>query len=1313
MKNILKNYRRRLLNLSSGNKALLLLRLQKELHLDVESLDFIVGSPAFSIVEKLVSGAKKIILSPVADSRYEPVAAVSKRLRYIKRRSDMILEERGSEELYIGWPFVHGMFADGTVVRCPLFLFPVALQVNAAQEWEVVQSTTQPPRFNQSFLLAYAHYNNTLLAENLLELDVSTLPTHPLEFRTQVYELLKTEQLAIHASREFFADKLKPFRDYKKAEYEADLKPGQLFLEPEAVLGIYPQAASYLLADYDALLERDDLQTMEDLFVSPETPTQATQAQHTFTVFKMDASQEAALQQVKQGRSVVVQGPPGTGKSQLICNLVSDFTARGKKVLVVSQKRAALDVVHKRLSGEGLGVFAALVHDINADRKSIFQQLQLQIDQLPEYKKQNLALNSIYTDRTFLEVSRGINRCIEKLEQFKAALFSIGLCGWSAKELYLRSNLQHPHISLSANYKFFTATIVAEFLPRLRQFLHQAIVYDHQDFTWKNRHSFKNYGWPQRQELEQTINQLPEQHAALQQKVSVLSGFSFGLDDLEKYKLALPTITEIQGLLDQENVPETLQNLLKSNSKEITQQVQQLKELYLVCPAPDAALPAADLPTIKQAIVTFEQQQDNFFKTISWAFSSDKKVLKKALANYKLELNEAGVGELQRRIALREQAENLMQSINQTIVTNFKIEAYPNRVIEQVATIEKALQAQKLLKKLHREKVLHEKLLLTIDLPQHLQTVTQTIAELQANYSHWLKWLTGLQVKQLLADCNYKTALLKDLLEHFEQLVAHDALVADFTDAEREVAYQLLSQTIVSATQGEQLFLNSLYLDWLHEIENQHPELRMASSGELENLELELQHLLNEKQRLSQEIVLSKLREQTYADMEFNRLGNAVTYRRLQAQVSKKRSLYPIRKLFSLFQDEILSLVPCWLASPETVSAVLPLERCFDVVIFDEASQCFAETGIPAMLRGAQVVVAGDEQQLKPSDLYRARWSDATDEEAEELSAESLLQLCSLYLPQTMLTQHYRSHFPELIEFSNQHFYRSKLELIPDLKEINTAKPAIEYLKINGLWEQNSNLPEAEKVVELILDLLQKGQQDVGVITFNYNQQMLVQDLLEERAQQQTIMLPPTVLVKNIENMQGDEKDVIILSVGYAPDEKGRFAMQFGSLNQAGGENRLNVAVTRAKRKIIVVASIIPEQLHVEYTQHHGPKLLKQYLHYARQVSQGNFSYQPKLQPMPTQVPLLKEQLVQAIPALQPRVPFADLTLTNNHNYTAAILTDDDLYYSHVSVRHSHADVPQLLQQRHWPYQKVYSRQFWENQSNVFIRMQQLGLSLS
>ncbi|MEJ8800871.1 AAA domain-containing protein [Pontibacter sp. H249] len=1298
MKNILKNYRRRLLNLGTGNRALLLLRLYQELHVDVEALDFVNGEPAFEVLNKLLSGKKKIGLSPYADSRYAPVTHASRKLRYIKRKAEMIFEERGSRELYLGWPFVHGKFSDGTPVRCPLLFFPVALQINAAQEWELVPDTAQQPQFNQSFLLAYAHYMGTPLAEELTELDLSTLPQHPLEFRTKVYELLKESQLAINAGSTFFADKLKPFRDYKKAEYETHLKDGQLHLEPEAVIGIFPQAGSYLLNDYDALLEREDLEQMEDLFATPfESINAQAPAQQTFTAFDMDASQEAALQAVKQGKSLVVQGPPGTGKSQLICNLVSDFTARGKKVLVVSQKRAALDVVHQRLSQQGLSTFAGLVHDINTDRKAIFNQLLHQVEQLDEYKKQNLALNSIYTDRAFLEASRGINKSIEQLENFKKALFDTSGCGWSAKELYLLSSLQQPHIKLERLYKNFTADTVATFLPRLKQYLEQAIQFEAPDFMWRDRQSMKGYGWPQRQQLEQAIKSVQEEYGALQQSIKGQSGFELELNALPVS--IIESINQVHQLLLQEGVHEVVNSLLQKSVsiKELALQVQELKSLYLVCPAPDAAIPAADLADVKAAIAKYEEQQGNLLKRISWQFSKEKNILKQALAKYKLELAAAGVGELQRRLALRQQADTLIQAINGRIKYSLHIKENPTPVLQKLEVVEQALEAHQQLTKLHHNKILHEKLLTEVNLPKHLQELKQNILQLDETQQNWLQWLTEQQVERLLHEESFAAELLQALPLYFEELVAFDALKEELTQPQREVAALLLAESIKSGEEGEKLFLNSLYLTWLHHLESQNPELRLPSNGGLTKLEEDLQRLLQEKQQLSQEIVLSRLREQTYKNIELNRLGNPVTYRRLHAQVSKKRSLYPLRKLFSLFSAEILDLMPCWLASQETVSAVFPLKSCFDLVIFDEASQCYAETGIPAMLRGKQVVVAGDQQQLKPSDLYRARWSASDDEEVEELSAESLLQLCGLYLPQTMLTQHYRSRYPELIEFSNRYFYRHKLELIPELHDLNDRQPAIQFIKVHGLWQDNQNLPEAEKVVELVLELLKAGQEEIGVITFNYNQQMLVQDLLEEKAIQQSIPIPASVLVKNIENIQGDEKEVIILSVGYAPDVKGKLSMQFGSLNQAGGENRLNVAITRARQQVLVVSSIRAEQLQVEGALHPGPKLLKDYLHYAQQVSRRYFEYQPKKEHMPTHVPLLKERLATQLPHLQPEVPFADLTLVENNNYKAVVLTDDDLYYSHHAVRHLHADVPQLLKQRHWPYVKVYSRQFWEN----------------
>ncbi|MFD3000209.1 AAA domain-containing protein [Pontibacter toksunensis] len=1307
MKDILKNYRRRLLNLGSSNRALLLLRLSREMHLDVEELDFLNNKPAFAVLENLLSGKKSVSLSPYADSRHAPVAPVSQRLRYIRRKAEMVFEERGSKELYIGWPFVHGKFSDGTTVRCPLLFFPVRLQVNGAQEWEIMPDASQPPQFNQSFLLAYAHYMGVPLVEPLTELDLSTLPRHPLEFRTQIYELLKLHQLSINVGREFFTDKLKPFRDYKKAEFEQDLEPGQLHLEQEAVLGIYPQAASYLLSDYDELLEQDNLQDMADLFAPPaEVASTTAQAQQTFTVFDMDASQEAALQAVKQGKSLVVQGPPGTGKSQLICNLVSDFTARGKKVLVVSQKRAALDVVHQRLAQKGLDAFAALVHDINADRSSIYKLLLHQIEALDEYKKQNLALNSIYTDRRFLEVSRGINRCTEKLEAFKKALFDTSRCGWSPKELYLRSSLQQSYMALPV-YRHFNAAAVAEFLPRLRQYLQEDIPFEQDDFVWRERHSMKDYGWPQRQELEQTIKELPAQYAELRQKVISLSGYDFALNDLARFGAALPTIAGLQKLLQQPEVLPTVQELLNGKAKadDLKQQLGRLKDIYQATPAPDATIPALQLPALKKAIAAYNEQRGQWLKSIGWYFSQDKKILQEALALYQQELNEVHVAQLQQRLALRQEAGEQLQQLNKSIHYKLQITDSKTQILQKLEEAEQALSAYKQLRQLYQDKILEEKQVKKVDLVEHLQALSECIHAAIARNKAWLQWLPEVQVERLVEDETYGAKLLQALQKHFEPLVAHDTVYAALTKPEREVAQLLLDNGRKSAEEAEVLFLNSLYLAWLHELEAEHPELRMPSSGELEQLEKELQGLLQEKKDLSQEIVLSQLREQTYSHMEHNRLGNAVTYRRLQAQVSKKRSLYPIRKLFSLFSEEMLDLVPCWLASPETVSAVLPLEQCFDLVIFDEASQCFAETGLPAMQRGKQMVIAGDEQQLKPSDLYRARWSASEVEEVEELSAESLLQLSSLYLPQTMLTQHYRSRYPELIEFSNRHFYRHKLELIPELQDANARTPAIKFVKVYGLWQDNANLPEAERVVELIVQLLQAGQEDVGVITFNYTQQMLVQDLLEDKAQEQGVVVPASVLVKNIENIQGDEKEVIILSIGYAPDAQGRMAMQFGSLNQAGGENRLNVAITRAKQQIMVVSSIRAEQLQVDNTLHPGPKLLQAYLQYAQQVSRRYFEYRPKQAALASQVPMLKDWLQQGSALLQQEVPFADLTQVQNQQYTGVVLTDDDLYYSHFSVRHSHADVPQLLQQRHWPYIKVYSRQFWADREEVLRRL--------
>ena len=344
------------------------------------------------------------------------------------------------------------------------------------------------------------------------------------------------------------------------------------------------------------------------------------------------------------------------------------------------------------------------------------------------------------------------------------------------------------------------------------------------------------------------------------------------------------------------------------------------------------------------------------------------------------------------------------------------------------------------------------------------------------------------------------------------------------------------------------------------------------------------------------------------------------------------------------------------------------------------------------MYRGKQVVIAGDSKQLQPNDLYRVRFENDTDDNPE-LEVDSLLDLACQYLPQTQLRGHYRSKSLDLIDFSNQYFYKNILSLLPDFQEINLQKPAIQYLKVDGVWENNTNPIEAEAVWDLVDKLNQKyPEKSIGIVTFNAKQQGFIQDLFEAK----TLKFDHPLFIKNIENVQGDERDIIIFSIGYAPDAKGKMAMQFGSLNGQGGENRLNVAVTRAREKIYVISSILPNQLRVEEVQNEGPRLLKSYLEYALNVSEGNYKPQAYRSENYQANWLLKEQILRDNDQYIKELPFADVTVKNQNIYESLILTDDDLYYEHLSPKETFAYIPAGLRAKGWKFERIFSRNFWK-----------------
>jgi primosomal replication protein N'' len=349
----------------------------------------------------------------------------------------------------------------------------------------------------------------------------------------------------------------------------------------------------------------------------------------------------------------------------------------------------------------------------------------------------------------------------------------------------------------------------------------------------------------------------------------------------------------------------------------------------------------------------------------------------------------------------------------------------------------------------------------------------------------------------------------------------------------------------------------------------------------------------------------------------------------------------------------LMQLRPVWLVNPDVASRLLPLRKAlFDTVIFDEASQMPIEYALPTLYRSRTMIVSGDEKQMPPTAFFSSRVEndeadvfegqdaeDGLDEQQREEVTETwnrreikdcpdLLQLAKTVLPSTTLQIHYRSAYRELIEFSNASFYVNRLSVPArhPADEIRRQRP-IELIRVDGIYEDQTNRSEAERVADVLKDIWSSSASippTVGVVTFNRKQADLIDDVLEDRAEADpSFRLSLTrerdrieggedmgFFVKNVENVQGDERDVIIFSSTFGRNAQGTFRRSFGVLGQTGGERRLNVAVTRAKKKVVLVTSMpipmISDMLTTRRQASSPRDFLQAYFEYARTLSEGD-----------------------------------------------------------------------------------------------------------
>ncbi|MCI9334222.1 MAG: AAA family ATPase [Lachnospiraceae bacterium] len=538
---------------------------------------------------------------------------------------------------------------------------------------------------------------------------------------------------------------------------------------------------------------------------------------------------------------------------------------------------------------------------------------------------------------------------------------------------------------------------------------------------------------------------------------------------------------------------------------------------------------------------------------------------------------------------------------------------------------------------------------------------------------------------------------------------------------------------------------NEIIFEYIEQFEKRNQDL-FANINNFTSIIDSLSEKIEEKKNLTRQKLELKLSESIQS------MVNSKRHDELLRILNNKRK-WSVNKFIEKFSLEMRN-VKIWLLTPEVVSEIFPLERgIFDLVVFDEASQMYVERGIPSILRAKKVVIAGDDKQLRPSSLGEGRVEIDLDALPEDMElpapleeGSSLLDLARYKYTDILLNFHYRSQYEELIAFSNYAFYKGKLYVSPNT-DVPEQPPIQVHKMTDARWINRTNPMEAKYIVELLEKIFRdrNSGETIGIITFNSNQRDLILDLIDEKCSESSEFAAQIkaeferrkggedigLFIKNIESVQGDERDIIIFSIGYAKNENGRLVRNFGWLNQQGGENRLNVAISRARKKIHIVTSFNPSELQVEDIKSNGPRFLRKYLEYAFAINSRDKEAAKQIlfsfgdESMPGQVVTFDsdfenqvyDALIEKGYHVDTQVGIGgyriDLAIRKNGKYILGIECDGQLYHSSKSARERDYHRQKYLESRGWNIYRIWSTNWWKNSKREISKICNLINNLS
>ncbi len=964
----------------------------------------------------------------------------------------------------------------------------------------------------------------------------------------------------------------------------------------------------------------DEKQVSTDKICPLSEMDKIVQPQSTYQILDADSSQQQAIQVVKAGNNLVIEGPPGTGKSQTISNMIAELLSQNKKVLFVSQKIAALEVVKNRLDKNGLSPYCLELHSNKTNKKRVLDEL---INTL-EYN-----FNGNYDAESLSKVSIDINTLKTYSKELHTPMGTLQYSPFEALGIVLDNDYIPDLRYIFNDYDKWTKEQLAE----------NKTLFTNAKETLKKLGNPKDFPWygAETRELEyEEKNRLKDR---IDSFANNLSNLEEKINDLSEEVLLKPISksSEIKTVLDTAdmvlNIPVTaipsiaaddtkLSNDIKTvcnNVKQFNLYNSRVKDKY------NLGILKEDLDNL---IFKFGLYKEKILSRLSLKFYNDCKYIRQYFTNnYRPNLDEL-VNDFQNLKGLNSSIAGLEECNNIAIGLYNKVwnKNNPDETLIQ-AKSDCLLKFKDLVKsgnyftgniteKIESEKINYEK----------IKQLSGVINKLEADLRNDFDAVSGI----LKLDCgkafstdynNVDFRKLKDkfiaisdkaddLTIWFKYLKSFDdiekAKLTEFWDKCTENKLSLDDYDTALETQFLRVWLNGYVL-------KNNGVLKVFNSSDQDSLVKEFRYLDQGQ--------ISSAKDRLLTLLSSNAMSAKDEYSKETTELKRQGKLQRVRKslrqIILSIPNLFLSLKPCLMMSPSTVAQLLDPEVFhFDVIIFDEASQLTTEDCIGSVIRGDKLVVAGDTKQLPPTSFFRTVVEEEEMEdddedkidEYERVDLASILDECTTSgLPQCMLKWHYRSKHEHLIAFSNKHLYQ-ELYTFPSCVE-NSETLGIKFLyhQPSGTTKENKRLEEAQIVARAVMEHAKKyPDKSLGVATLNIKQKGLIESEIEKLREKDpscedffNSANPEYFFVKNLESIQGDERDVIMISVGYFKNQNGTLPMNFGPINQDGGERRLNVLITRARYMVKVFSGIKASDFNMEKSKSHGVQLLQWYLDFA------------------------------------------------------------------------------------------------------------------